>query len=64
MIESGYIIDGASFVLFNSFCHRECIVVGPARSGVAFEPNSWAGAAGTPPWQELAHPRPAVPKVV
>ena len=49
MIESGYIIDGASFVLFNSFCHRECIVVGPARSGVAFEPNSWAGAAGTPP---------------
>ena len=49
MIESGYIIDGASFVLFNSFCHRECIVVGPARSGVAFEPNFWAGAAGTPP---------------
>ena len=49
MIESGYIIDGASFVLFNSFCYRECIVVGPARSGVAFEPNSWVGAVGTPP---------------
>ena len=62
MIESGYIIDGASFVLFNSFCHRECIVVGPARSGVAFEPNSLAGAAGTPPG--VGSPRPAVPKVV
>ena len=49
MIESRYIIDGASFVLFNSFCHRECIVVGPAQSGVAFAPNSWAGAARTPP---------------
>ena len=60
MIESGYIIDGASFVLLKSFCHRECIVVGPARSGVAFEPNSWALALR----QELAHPRPAVPKVV
>ena len=49
MIESGYIIDGASFVLSNSFCHRECIVVGPVRSGAAFEPNSWAGFVGTPP---------------
>ena len=43
------IIDGASFVLFNSFCHHECIVVGPAQSAAAVAASSWAGAARTPP---------------
>ena len=42
-------IDGASFVLFNSFCHHDCIVVGPAPSAAGAAASSLAGAGRTPP---------------